>query len=347
MPRPGRSAAADSHPAHSGCTGTTSVSTVPVRRGCSCTPKFGHGQVELQAGRDEIGPERVVDRHLDIVGLAPAGDLRGFGEPAGDAQVDPRVVDPLFLDQLAELPLRAKLLAGRQRHVVRGRNVLNESGVLAAQRVFDEERPERLDLLAQPDRIGQVQPGVDIEGQLDLVADRLAHGLELLDRRLHRLARLQDLARPAASPSAQTSSPPALSFRHDLTSSDYIHAVAGVVRVAHNLVAHAPAQQLVDRHAQRLALDIPQRDIDRRDGRREDALGGEEAAARHRCHRCSMRNGSLPISNGLKVLNRADHRQLAAGDAGFANAIDPFIGIDHHEQEVAVPTPDRVGFDIW
>src|SRR5947208_466636 len=71
-------------------------------------PEVGGGQVQLQAGGGRDGAERVVYRQLDVVGLAPAGDLARLGEAAGDAEVDARVVDPLLLDQLAELPLRAE-----------------------------------------------------------------------------------------------------------------------------------------------------------------------------------------------------------------------------------------------
>ena len=39
------------------------------------------------------------------------------------------------------------------------------------------------------------------------------------------------------------------------------------------------AQQLVHRHAEPLALDIPQRLVDRRDGRRQDDAAAPEAVA--------------------------------------------------------------------
>ena len=132
--------------------------------------------------------------HLDVVRLAPAGDLPGLGKAAHDAQIDARVVDPLVLDHLAEPPLAAELLARRQRHPGARAQGLERIGVLAAQRVLDEIGPELLGLGAQPQRVGQIQPGVHIKGQLDLVADGLAHRLDLLDRGRHCAARLKQLA---------------------------------------------------------------------------------------------------------------------------------------------------------
>ena len=55
-------------------------------------------------------------RQLDLVRLAPARDFARLGDPADDAQVDPAVVDQVFLDDLAELPLARELLPGRERH---------------------------------------------------------------------------------------------------------------------------------------------------------------------------------------------------------------------------------------
>jgi hypothetical protein len=50
---------------------------------------------------------------VDVVGLAPVGDLEGLGEPPGDAEVDASIVDELLLDDLPEPPLGAPLLPRR------------------------------------------------------------------------------------------------------------------------------------------------------------------------------------------------------------------------------------------
>ena len=56
-------------------------------------------------------------------------------------------------------------------------------------------------------------------------------------------------------------------------------AMADIVRVADDPIAHAATKQIGDRDAERLAFDVPERDIDRGDRRGQDALGREESTA--------------------------------------------------------------------
>src|SRR5262245_29827291 len=148
---------------------------------------------------------------------------------------------------------------------------------------------------------------MDVEGQLDLVADRLAHGLELLDRREHRAARLEDSIFLGQAPAHKL---PALRFGLEARIDQWpdLHRVADVVWVADDLIAYAAAQQVVDRDAQRLAFDIPQRDIDRRDRRHQDALGREEAPAGEPLPDMLDPRRILADQQWLEVLDRADHR---------------------------------------
>ena len=152
------------------------------------------GQAHLQARCAGDRTERVVHGELDVVGLTPAGNLARFGEAADDAEVNAGVVDPLFFDQLAEFPFGRELLACGQRHTGTRAQRFERVGVLAAQRIFDEEGIELFHLLAEPDGFGQVEAGVDVEADLDLLAQSFAHRLELLDRLAHGLPRLEDLA---------------------------------------------------------------------------------------------------------------------------------------------------------
>src|SRR5581483_7147404 len=126
--------------------------------------------------------------------LGPAGDLFRFRDPAADAQIDARVVDQVFFNELAKLPLAAELLAGREWHV----DVLAEQaeaiGALAADRIFHEEGAIRLDGTAKLDGIGRVETSMDIEADLDALAERGAHGLEHADRFANGLGRLEAAA---------------------------------------------------------------------------------------------------------------------------------------------------------
>ena len=54
----------------------------------------------------------------------------------------------------------------------------------------------------------------------------------------------------------------------------------------------------------------------------------------------------LADEQGLEMFNRAHHRQFAAGDAGFADAGNAFVGIDDDKQKVTGATPHGVAFNI-
>ena len=46
------------------------------------------------------------------------------------------------------------------------------------------------------------------------------------------------------------------------------------------------------------------------------------------------------------MLNRAGHRQFAAGNSALADAEDPVIGVDDDEKIVARAVPNGVGLNI-
>ena len=71
----------------------------------------------MQTGRRRYRTERIVRCQIDVVRLAPAGDLARFSQSPSDAQVDARIVRSVFLfDHLAEGPPAGPLLANRDRH---------------------------------------------------------------------------------------------------------------------------------------------------------------------------------------------------------------------------------------
>src|SRR5919107_587923 len=45
------------------------------------------------------------------------------------------------------------------------------------------------------------------------------------------------------------------------------------------------------------------------------------------------------------MLDGPRHRQLAAGEPRFADAVEAFVGIHDHEQVIALPAPHRVCLD--
>jgi hypothetical protein len=71
--------------------------------------------VDRRGGADR--PERVVRHHVDVVRLAPAGDLHRLGQAAHVADVDPVELMDAAFDVGQELPLGGELLADGEGHV--------------------------------------------------------------------------------------------------------------------------------------------------------------------------------------------------------------------------------------
>ena len=186
---------------------------------------------------------------------------------------------------------------------------------------------------------------MDIEAEVDLVADRLAHGLELGNGGTDRPPRLQQFAVLRQPPAHEF---PALLRRLQAGVDQRLdlHSLAAVVRIADDLVADLAAQQIVDRHAQRLALDIPQRHVDGGNGRGLNALSRKESAPVELLPDVLGVERALSDQQRFEVLQGADHGQFPAGESRLTHAIDTLVRVDHEEEEVAMTAPDRKGFDI-
>ena len=167
---------------------------------------------------------------------------------------------------------QAPLLAVGQRH---GRH-LPQLGdvlqrVLVAHRILDEERVERLDRLADAQRVVEVEALVEVDAPVAVGSDALAHvACTPASTAPHDGARVVDAAdrhvrrRPCGT---RGSPPPSSRWRARARLSVAAGRRAGrrtpPVRVALAVVARRAAEQLVHRQPQRLALDVPQREVER------------------------------------------------------------------------------------
>jgi hypothetical protein len=73
--------------------------------------------------------------------------------------------------------------------------------------------------------------------------------------------------------------------------------------------------------------------------------GGKEASPEEQLPQVLGAKRVLSQKKRFKVLDRSCHRQLAAREPRFANAVDAFVGFHDHEQEVPLPAPHRVCLD--
>ena len=106
-------------------------------------------------------------------------------------------------------------------------------------------------------------------------------------------------------------------------------------------VALLAAEELVDRHAERLALDVVERDVDRRDRGLQHAAALEVLAAVHLLPERADGERVVADQELAIVLDGADDGLLAAGEAALAPAEDALVGLDLDEELVADADPGR------
>ncbi len=97
------------------------------------------------------------------------------------------------------------------------------------------------------------------------------------------------------------------------------------------MVAHPAAEEFVHRYAQRLAPDVPQGHVHGGDGGAEYPVGGEESAAEHHLPQVLDAPRVLTGDQLGQMGEPARDRLLPGSDADFAQAVDAFVGVDHHE----------------
>ena len=117
----------------------------------------------------------------------------------------------------------------------------------------------------------------------------------------------------------------------------FFHALG--LAVALDAVARGPAQKVIDRHPQRLALDVPHRDVDRAQRRREDDVAAIERVPVDRLPVMCRPARVLADQVGLDLLDRGHHGGDAALYRALADADDTRIGV--HLDEDAAQRVDR------
>ena len=142
--------------------------------------------------------------------------------------------------------------------------------------VLDEQGAELRQGVAHHDRLGRVELAVQLEDQVDLVAAGLAR------RGSHRAGRADELADRQVLVAVYQrveldGREPFLDGPVDRRA-DLVRSPAANKHVQADPVARAAAEQLPDRQLERLALDVPEREIDRRDRRREQVAAERSRA---------------------------------------------------------------------
>lgn len=105
------------------------------------------------------------------------------------------------------------------------------------------------------------------------------------------------------------------------------------------------AEQLIDRHAERLAEDVVERDVNRRDDRPGDLATLEVVAAIQDLPEVLDLARIASDEDVCEVVEHSLHRQLAPGDAALPDTGNPFVRLDLDDETIPMPDPDRMPRD--
>ena len=284
---------------------------------------FGRAQREVDAGEQRERAGAVVHRDRQPERFGQGADLAGLGDPAGPGRVDHHDVGGAPLEQRPVLVAGDQLLAGEDGRRRRCLELGDGVDVVGQHHVLEPGRAGTPRPRARSVRRRYVPVAVALEHDLDPVPDRLADPAERLAAPRARSAALMDRPSPRSayrsngqifmavmpsSSSSWASTSGSLIWAHRSSSgpcprrarsnprAPVERPAAGVV--GRDAVLREPAEQLVDRRPERLAEDVPQRDVD---GRDRPHLHARPAPARDRA--CvqrvqwrSISRGSLPRS---------------------------------------------------
>lgn len=288
-------------------------------------------EIQVHAGRRRDRTQGVVGREPDLVRLAPVGHLPRLGDPADKAEIGPSEVDQILLDQLPKLPLARVVLARGERDVDVLPEVAEELDVLGADGILEEVRPGRLNAPCQRDRVRGVEPSVDVEADLDVGADRVAQRLHAGDRLAHDDRRLVAVALLRRAPPDE---PPALLDGGEAALDQPLELMPADVTVGRHPVADEPAEQAIHGKPESPRVQVPERDVDRRDRGAQDVAAGEETAPEHHLPEVLDPSRILPDKPRLQGLDRGGAGEDLRAHPGLADAADAFVGLDDDDEGV-------------
>src|SRR5215469_13391791 len=100
------------------------------------------------------------------------------------------------------------------------------------------------------------------------------------------------------------------------------------MRVDSRPVARLAAEQLVDRHTKRLALEVPQRGVDAADCAQQNWSTAPESAPVHVLPDVFDRERVTADDELLQMLVCAEDAMIATAQTAFADAVDARVGLD-------------------
>jgi hypothetical protein len=289
-----------------------------------------------------------VRHQVDVVGLAPAGHLHGFGKSANVANVDASKVCEALFDVRRELPLAGELLADGEGHVGHGAQGGVGVGAFVADRLFQEVNGPRRHALAEGSRFSHAQPVVVVGPNHGSRPHGRAQGGVPLGGDGNGLARLEAVAAVADPGTVNRGANALPAIGH--VALHLLDQVVPVLRAGGDKAGHEvallAAQQLVDGHAEALGHQVVQRDVDGRHRGGQHAPALEVLAAVGLLPDAADAARVLPDQEVTEVGHRPAHRQVAGAQAGLAPAVVPVVGLDPYDLHVAEARVEGVELDV-
>ena len=153
------------------------VETVPLLQRFQ-DEEVGQRHRELDVGGADDRPAIAVRRDLDVVGLGHGGDLLGFENAAGAAEVGLQDGRGAVLDDAGEFELGRQPLAGGDRDRGAARHLRHHFGHVRRHRLLEPQRIVGLDGARHAQRARRGELAVRAEQDVGAGADRLADRLD-------------------------------------------------------------------------------------------------------------------------------------------------------------------------
>ena len=288
------------------------------------------------------GPQ--MRREPEIEGAGDGADLHRLADAAAEGRVRLEDVGGLEHGEVAECVARRLALAGSDRHVAGRAHFGDACLVVGDDRLLEPGEiaiPDHLDeALCVGNRVGAVR----VDRQFDVRTDRLARCLHPRGRDMRRAVHRADAHLHGLEAALVDVGVELLA--------DFVGGCPTARGIGRHALQLAPAEQPPDRHAERFAQDVPERDVDRRDRRHR------QATARHLRHGVALAHGEIgadaviehlpdhaDVAGMLADQLRADlmvqhmhQRAVVAGAAGGVLALSPadkpVIGLDAQDSGV-------------
>ena len=323
--------------------------------------EVGDGRLDLQGRRLGDGAAANVDLRSAVVGMGHVADLLGLRQPAAQADIGLDDIDGALLKEIAVAPAGVNALAGGDGDVdgvAHLDHVLHVEGMAGLLIVEDAQVLQRM---ADLNGGRGISVGVHLNDDIQVLSTDLAHSSYTVVHRpdhtvLQRTGDLPGLALFAGDhDGVHLNGIIALRHGHtgDLRVLFGLHqtllgevgppVVLELAGISTEIIVHLSAQQRVDGHAQRLALDIPQGNVDATD------TCVDHGASAHAPE--GLAENGLPnllIVHGVhtddllgKILHHAEPGApaLAVGQTYLPESADPLIGIHPDDDR----TPSAAG----